>query len=167
MEDDAQVKVPSPIIAGDFAIVTGGYPPGGRSIFAIPLASAKDVSKEKLPWRVQRGSTYTSTPLLYDGILYVVADNGVLSTYEAATGARIYQARIGEGQSAVSASPVAAGGHVYVASEDGDMYVLRAGRTFQVDAASRFSETIFASPALDGNLLIVRTRGHLFALGAL
>jgi hypothetical protein len=62
---------------------------------------------------------------------------------------------------------VAAGGHVYFASEDGDLYVVRAGRTFQVEAANQFNETIFATPALDGNLLIVRTRGHLFALGAI
>ena len=55
---------------------------------------------------------------------------------------------------------------VYVANEDGDLYVVRAGKAFQVDATNSFNETIFATPAPDGNLLIVRARGHLIALGA-
>jgi len=165
MEDDAPVRVPSPVAAGDLVIVTGGYPPGGKSIFAIPLASTKNVSPQKLPWRIDRGSPYTPTPLVYDGILYVVTDNGVLSAYDASTGERVYQSRLGTGVSGFSSSPIAAGGHVYIADEDGDLFVVRAGRSFQVDAATAFGETIFATPAIDGNLLIVRTRGHLIALG--
>jgi len=165
MEDDAPVRVPSPVASGDLVIVTGGYPPGGKSIFAIPLASTKNVSPQKLPWRIDRGSPYTPTPLVYDGILYVVTDNGVLSAYDASTGERVYQSRLGTGVSGFSSSPIAAGGHVYIADEDGDLFVVRAGRSFQVDAATAFGETIFATPAIDGNLLIVRTRGHLIALG--
>ena len=165
MEDDAQVRVPSPVRSGDFVIVTGGAPPGGKPIAAIPLASVKTVSREKLPWKTGGGSPYTSTPLVYDGLLYVVTDNGVLSAYDPTAGTRLYQARLGAGTSSFSASPVAAGGHVYVASEDGDLYVVRAGRMFQVVASSAFGETIFATPALDGNTLIVRTRARVIALG--
>ncbi len=167
MGDDAQVRVPSPVLFGDLVIVTGGAPPGGKPISAIPLASTMSVSREKLPWRIERGSPYTSTPLVYDGVLYAVTDNGVLSAYDAATGVRFYQSRLGSGLSGFSSSPVAAGGRVYVANEDGDLYVVRAGKTFQVNATNSFNETIFATPALDGNLLIVRTRGHLIALGTI
>ena len=166
MDDDAQVRVPSPVLFGDLVIVTGGYPPGGNPISAVPLASTKSVSREKLAWRIDRGSSYTSTPLVYDGVLYVVTDNGVLSAYDATSGTRFYQARLGAGLSGFSSSPVAASGHVYVANEDGDLYVVRAGKAFQVDATNSFNETIFATPAPDGNLLLVRTRGHLIALGA-
>src|SRR5262249_50229884 len=123
------------------------------------------VSRDKLPWRIERGSSYTSTPLVFEGVLYVLNDNGVLSAYDATSGAGLYQVRIGDGRTGFSSSPVAAGGHVYVTSEDGDLYVVRAGRTFQLVSTNAFSETIFATPALDGNLLIVRTRGHLIALG--
>src|SRR4030095_2406591 len=118
MDDDAPVRVPSPILVGDQVIVTGGYPPGGKPLVGIPIASVKGVSRDKLRWRIDRGSPYTSTPLVFDGLLYVLTDNGVLSGYDAATGTRIYQARLGAGLSGFSASPVGAGGHVYVASED-------------------------------------------------
>ena len=56
MDDDAQVRVPSPVPFGDLVIVTGGHPPGGNPISAIPLASTKPVSREKLAWRIDRGS---------------------------------------------------------------------------------------------------------------
>jgi outer membrane protein assembly factor BamB len=165
MDDDAPVRVSSPVISGDMVLTTGGYPPGGKPIVGIPLASTKAVSRDKLPWKIDRGSPYTTTPLVYDGLLYIVSDGGVLAAYDVATGAGLYQARLGAGTTGFSASPVAAGGHVYVASEDGDLYVVRAGRAFELEATNAFNETIFATPALDGNLMIVRTRGHLIAIG--
>jgi outer membrane protein assembly factor BamB len=165
MEDDAAVRVPSPIPFGDSVLVTGGAPPAGLPILAIPLSSTKNVARDKLAWHIDKGSPYTVTPLLYDGILYVLMDNGVLSAYDATTAAELYRVRLGAGKSGFSSSPVAAGGHLYIANEDGDLFVVRAGKAFQADAMNSFNETIFATPALDGNLLIVRTRGQLIALG--
>ena len=165
MEDEAPVRVPSPVLAGDNVIVTGGYPPAGRSTMAIPLASSGRVVPKSVRWRIDRGSPYTSTPLVYDNLLYVLTDGGVFSAYDAATGALVYHARLGGGTSGFSASPVAAGGFIYVANEDGELYVVRAGKTPEIVSTHSFRETIFATPALDGNLLIVRTRGRLIALG--
>src|SRR6185436_11649083 len=59
MDDEAQVRVPSPIPFGDSVLVTGGAPPAGKPILAIPLASAKNVSREKLAWHIDKGSPYT------------------------------------------------------------------------------------------------------------
>ena len=135
MEDEALVRVPSPIPFGDSVLVTGGAPPAGRPILAIPLASTKNVSREKLTWQIDKGSPYTVTPLVYDGILYVLMDNGVLSAYDAATRADLYRVRLGAGRNAFSASPVAAGGHLYFANEDGDLFVVRAFRHQRIKQA--------------------------------
>src|SRR5262249_49409171 len=67
LDDEAQVRVPSPIRFGDRVIVTGGYPPGGKPILAIPVESPKRVARDKLPWRIDRGSPYTSTPVVFEG----------------------------------------------------------------------------------------------------
>jgi len=165
--DETQVKVPSPVIAGNLAIATGGYAPGTRPTFAIPLAATGTVTSRQLAWQIDRGSPYTSTPLVYDGILYMVTDAGVLSAHEAATGARLYQARIGEGGLGFSASPVAANGRIYFASEDGDVFVIRAGKTFAQEARNSVPEMTMATPAIDGNLLIVRTGKRVIALGTI
>lgn len=158
LEDGTQVKVPSPVVAGDLVIVTGGWPTGGRPIFAIRAATGE------VAWQAHRGSPYTPTPVVYDGILYVCVDNGVLSAYDVRTGERIYQERIARDAGGFSASPVAAAGRLYFASEDGVLYVVRAGRTFELLASNDMGEMVLATPAISGDLLLVRTRTTLYAL---
>ena len=157
--DGTQVKVPSPVVAGDLVIVTGGWPTGGRPIFALRAATGE------IAWQAERGSPYTPTPVVYDGILYVCVDNGVLAAYDAATGARLYQERIARDAGGFSASPVAAAGRLYFASEDGVLHVVRAGRSFELLASNDMGEMVLATPAISGDLLLVRTRTKLYALG--
>ena len=156
--DGTQVKVPSPVVAGDLVIVTGGWPTGGRPIFGIRAATGEVV------WQVERGSPYTPTPVVYDGILYVCVDNGVLGAYDARTGERLYQERIARDAGGFSASPVAAAGRLYFSSEDGVLYVVRAGKTFELLASNDMGEMLLATPAISGDLLLVRTRTTLYAL---
>jgi outer membrane protein assembly factor BamB len=157
-DPDGEVKVSTPIAAGELAIVTGGYPSAGRPIYAIR------VSDGSLAWRVDRGSPYTSTPLVHEGLLYVVTDNGILSAYQVSNGQRVYQRRLSPGTGGFSASPVATGGRLYLASEDGQVFVVRAGRTFELLAINDMNEVCIATPALSGDLLLIRTQGHLYAL---
>ena len=115
-------------------------------------------------WRLERGSPYTPTPLVYRDILYVCIDNGVLSAYDVNTGTRLYQRRVAPDVGGVSASPVAANGRVYIASEDGVLFVIRAGGRFELLARNDMRELCLATPALSDDLLLVRTRTHLYAL---
>jgi outer membrane protein assembly factor BamB len=155
---EGEVKVVTPLPAGDKVIVTGGYPSGARPIFAIRAASGE------VAWKLDRGSPYTPTPLVHDGTLYVVGDNGVLSAYVAETGERLYQHRLADDAGGFSASPVAAGGRLYFASEDGDVFVVRAGKQFELLARNDMREMCLATPAVAGAMLFVRTRGHVYAL---
>jgi outer membrane protein assembly factor BamB len=156
--DGTQVKVPTPIAFEDLAIVTGGYPTGGRPILAVRADSGQ------VAWRLERGSPYTPTPLVYQGVLYVCVDNGVIAAYDARSGRRHYQERIARGAGGFSASPVAAAGGVYLPSEDGVVYVVRAGTRFEVLARNDMKEMMLATPAISGELLLVRTRTRLVAL---
>ncbi|MFI5078592.1 MAG: PQQ-binding-like beta-propeller repeat protein [Vicinamibacteria bacterium] len=156
--DGTQVKVPTPVVFEDLVIVTGGWPTGGRPIFAIRAATGEVV------WKLERGSPYTTTPLVYQGVLYVIVDNGVLSAYDARTGRRFYQQRLARDAGGFSASPVAAAGRVYLPSEDGVVFVVRAGRTYQLLARNDMKAMLLATPAIAGDTLFVRTRSHLVAL---
>jgi outer membrane protein assembly factor BamB len=157
-DPDGQVKVSTPIAAGDLAIATGGWPSAARPIVAVRARDGTVV------WRHERGSPYTTTPLVYDGLLYVLTDNGILSAYEVATGTRVYQTRVSPAVGGFSSSPVAAAGRIYLASEDGLVMVIRAGRKFEVLASNDMNEVCMATPALSGDLLLVRTKTHLYAL---
>jgi outer membrane protein assembly factor BamB len=156
--DGTQVKVPTPVVFEDLVIVTGGWPTGGRPIFAIEAATGR------IAWKLDRGSPYTTTPVVYQGVLYVCVDNGVLSAYDARTGRRHYQRRIARDAGGFSASPVAAAGRIYLPSEDGVIFVVHAGRSFELLARNDMREMMLATPAVVGDTLLVRTRTHLVAL---
>ncbi len=156
--DGTQVKVPTPVVFEDLVIVTGGWPTGGRPIFAIEAATGK------IAWKLDRGSPYTTTPVVYQGVLYVCVDNGVLSAYDARTGRRHYQQRIAADAGGFSASPVAAAGRLYLPSEDGVFFVVRAGPAFALVARNDMREMMLATPAVVGDTLLVRTRTQLIAL---
>ena len=157
--EDLEVITPSPIAASDVVVVSGGNPTGARAIFALRPGEAD----ERIQWKSERGSPYTPTPLAYRGILYVIVDNGILSAYDIETGERIYRTRVEVG-AGFSASPVAADGRIYLASEDGDVFIIRAGRDYEHLNRIDMGEALMASPAISDGMLVVRGRSHLFAL---
>ncbi len=164
---ETQVKVPSPVAGPGSVIVTGGYPRGSRPIYAIKPGTRGVIdpaATQGFVWRGDKGSPYVPTPLVYGKELYVLADNGVLTVYDAATGERRYQQRLDETPLGFSASPVGAGGHVYLASEDGDVYVVKAGPAFELVARNDMNESLMATPAIAGSMLVVRGRTHVFGI---
>ncbi|MBK5296575.1 MAG: PQQ-binding-like beta-propeller repeat protein [Vicinamibacteria bacterium] len=165
---ETQVKVASPVAGPGMVIVTGGYPRGSHPIYAIrpqQQGAIDATGTAGFSWRLDRGSPYVPTPLVYGTEIYVLADNGVLAAYDVATGARLYQQRLDETPLGFSASPIGAGGYVYLASEDGDVFVVKAGRTFELVARNDMNEALMATPAVAGGMLIIRGRSHLFAIG--
>jgi outer membrane protein assembly factor BamB len=159
---DLQVITPTPIVAGDRIIVTGGNPTGAQTTFAI-RGGARGDARDHVLWTAERSSPYTPTPLAYEGILYVIVDNGIFSAYDLATGGRLYRTRLEVG-AGFSASPVASNGRIYLASEEGAFFVVRAGREFQLLGRNDMGEPVLASPAISEGALFVRGREHLFAI---
>ncbi len=168
--DGLIVQVPAPFAARELIFVTGGWP-GGRPIKAFRPGGSGDISlpagqtsSERLAWRTERGGPYVPTPLVYGDYFYVCSDRGVLSCYHARTGEQIYQRRIDEQAGGFSASPVAADGKLYFPSEDGDVYVVKAGPQFELLAINPMGEPLMASPALSAGVLVVRGQHHVFAI---
>ena len=166
---NSEIACTTPVSAQGLIFVTAGYPPV-QPIYAIRVGSTGDLtlkdgkeSSEAIAWSKQRGGVYLPTPIVLDEHLYTVSNNGILSMYEAKTGVRVYQQRIGEGGSFV-ASPIAAAGKLYVASEDGDLYVIKAGPKYELLAKNVIGEPILSTPAFAGDTLIVRGARHLFAI---
>jgi outer membrane protein assembly factor BamB len=105
------------------------------------------------------------TPLAYRGILYVLANNGVLDAYEITTGKEIYRQRLLLIGSGYSASPIAADGKIYLSNEDGEMLVIQAGATYKHLATNSIGESVMATPALSQGVMYVRGSRTLFAIG--
>jgi outer membrane protein assembly factor BamB len=105
------------------------------------------------------------TPVVYGDLLYVVLNNGTLAAYDAKTGERLYQERLGGKGGAFSASPVAADGKIYLTSEDGDVFVVKAGRTYELLATNPVGEVLMATPAIADGVLFIRGMKHVIAIG--
>jgi outer membrane protein assembly factor BamB len=167
-DNDTQVKMQAPLISGDLIYITGGYPPG-RPMYAFRPGAVGDISLKSgedknafLAWSTPKGSPYTPTPIIYGDLFYALADNGVLSAYVANTGELVYQQRL---PSSFSASPIAADGKLYLASEDGDVFVVKAGRQYELLSRNTMGQPLMATPALSDGMLIVRAKDAIYALG--
>jgi outer membrane protein assembly factor BamB len=104
------------------------------------------------------------TPLVYQGLVYIVKYQGILTVYDAKTGERKFQERLAGGTSAFTSSPVAADGKIYLASEEGHVFVLKAGPTYEVLAENDMRESVLATPAISEGTLLYRTQGHVLAI---
>jgi len=113
-------------------------------------------------WRLEKFLPNVPTPLLYDGLLYLVKDGGILSAVEPSSGEIVKQGRLPEAFDKYYASPIGAAGRIYFFGEPGKATVISAGSDWQSIAQHDFEEPIYATPALEGDRLYVRTNGALY-----
>ena len=167
---NSEITIGTPVVGNGLVFVTGGYPPV-RPVYAIRPGSSGDISLQKgqesspaIAWSNMTEGTYIPTPIVYDGLLFTLNINGVVTAYNAETGKRAFRGRIGTGGS-FSASPVAADGKLFVSSEDGEIYVVSAADGLAQVAKNDMKEVVMATPAISDGLIIVRTLGHLYGIG--
>jgi outer membrane protein assembly factor BamB len=103
------------------------------------------------------------TPLIYGDYYYNLRGNGSLTCFEAKTGKQIYRESLGKAAS-FSASGVAGDGKLYFPSEQGEVFVVKAGPEFELLAANRMKDILMASPAISEGVLFIRSHHFLFAV---
>lgn len=137
-----------------------------NELIALKPGGHGDITHTHVAWEFSKGLPYVPTPLYYQGRVYVIKDGGMLSSFDAKTGATFYlQERIGAEGSYYS-SPVAAAGRIYVASLAGKVTVVKAGGDKpEVLHQAAFGDRIFATPAIVGDRIYLRTQNHLYAMG--
>jgi outer membrane protein assembly factor BamB len=136
-----------------------------NSLLAVRAGGTGDIASSHVAWKKSRGLPYVPSPLHYDGRIYTIRNGGMSSCFDAATGGeRWLEQRIGV-LGDFYASPVAAAGKVFAASQNGTIAVLAAGDTLNVLAKNSLGEAVFATPAIADGRIYVRTAGHLFCFG--
>jgi outer membrane protein assembly factor BamB len=160
-----QNVIPTPVAGDGMVFVTSGF--RGHALLAIKLGREGDLTNtDAIAWRIDRDTPYVASPVLADGKLYFFADRGgQLSCYDAKTGKPLIQAKRIEAIENVYASPIAAGGRLYLSGRDGAVVVVRhAGDKLEELAVNDLGEGIDASPAVVGNELYLRGRQHLYCI---
>ncbi|MEO6212055.1 MAG: PQQ-binding-like beta-propeller repeat protein [Vicinamibacterales bacterium] len=157
--------IPQPVQYRDTVLLMSGY--RNPRLMSVRLGRTGDLTgTDAVAWESVRGTSYTASPALHDGRLYVIADNGMLSVFDASTGQPHYvQTRLPKPYN-FKASPLVANDRVYLATEEGDVVVVKAGNTFEVVATNSLTDQSFiASPIAVGSDLFLRSRTHLFRIG--
>lgn len=136
---------------------------GGHGVTAIRLGGQGDVTATNVVWRVKK--SYPSVPslLVYQGVLYLMKEGGILTSLDAKTGEVLKTGRTPEALEEYFSSPVAADGKVLVLSASGKATVLKAGAQWEVLATNDFGEECWATPAITGHGLYVRTKNSLYS----
>lgn len=136
-------------------------------MFAIELGGRGDVTDTHVRWRYEgnRGLPDIPSPLVVDGILYMIKEGGILTAVDIEDGAVIKQGRVGEPDS-YFASPVAGAGKIITASQSGQLSVIRAGAEWEVLSTTPLEEEVWSTPAIAGGDLFVRSQKALYCFRA-
>ena len=170
----SSITIATPYADHDLVYISSGFVMDrSKPIHAIRPGASGDTSLEPgqtnnaaVGWCQPAAAPYNPSTLVYDNVLYVLYDMGVLSAFNARTGARLYEReRLPEGLH-FTASPWAANGKVYCLNEDGVTFVVRAGDKFELLRTNKLADDdmSLASPAIAGDRLLIRTAVRLYCI---
>jgi outer membrane protein assembly factor BamB len=150
----------------DWEILGRAAKSGKNKLVAVKAGGQGDITKTHVSWTYNKGLPYVPSPLLYDGRVYLVRNLGLVSSFDALTGEPHYSRAALKARGDYYASPVAADGRIYLTSLRGKLTVIKAGgESPEVLHEADFGERIFATPAIVGDKLYLRTATKLYAFG--
>ncbi|HKO97461.1 MAG TPA: PQQ-binding-like beta-propeller repeat protein [Pyrinomonadaceae bacterium] len=156
--------IPVPVHQNDVVYVMSGY--RDPKLMAIKLGRQGDLTgTDAILWSHTRGLAYTTSPVLHENKLYVVTDNGTISAFNATTGEPHYaQVRLPKSYN-LKASPVGANGKLYLATEDGDVVVIKMGEKFEILGTNTLADQVFiATPVIAAGEMFLRSQNRLFCI---
>ena len=152
----------TPLVGNGLVIVTAGYPV--KKVIAIrPGEVAPD---KRVVWQYSKGTGYVLSNILYDGHLYLLTDNGIVTCLDPVTGEVKYEGGRVPVPSRFMGSPVAYGGYIAMTSEEGDTFMLKAGPKHLIERTNSVDEPVYSSPAIANGRIYIRGETHLFAIGS-
>ncbi len=160
-KDQFRLGYCSPIVADG---VVYAAQEGTIKALKLPESSAEPFALEKL-WESKGARTNRlASPVVHEGLLYTVTEQGILETFDAATGAAVYQKRLSLRRGRTDPSLCVAGDLLFVSSNDGTTVAVRPGRDFSELSSSRLEEFV-GTPTFDGPRLFIRTKQRVYCLG--
>ena len=154
----------TPLAAGEMIYLTSGFP--RKVLRAFSLGDYGDLGEsDSLVWEYNKGMAYVTSNIVYGGHVYLFNDGGVVTCLDALTGEIVYEGGRPPVPGSFKSSPVAYDGKILIASEEGDLFVIKAGPEFEVLATNSMNEVVWASPAISNGKIYIRGDRHLFAVG--
>ncbi len=170
----SSIDIPTPFASHGLLFITSGYVGDQiRPVYAIKPGASGDLTLAKgetsnagIAWYKPTDGPYNPSPIVYGDYYYTLLDRGFLSCLDARTGAEIYgKQRMDPEAGAFTASPWASNGKLFLLSEDGDTFVVSAGREYKLLGKNSLDEMTMATPAIAQGSLVMRTASKLYRIG--
>ncbi len=155
-----RTPVPSAVFHDGVIYLSRGF--RNSDFVAIRPGGRGDITGSHVQWTGPTAASYVPSIIYYQGLLYMTNDVGVLTCADAKTGQRLWRHRL---SGVFFASPVAADGKIYLLSETGETFVMRAGREPELLSRNDLGERFLASPAISNGRIFLRSDGNLFSVG--
>jgi outer membrane protein assembly factor BamB len=139
--------------------------PGG-GLVCTRLNGLGDVTKTNVEWRYTKAMPWVTAPLVYNTIVYVIRNGGILSTFDPQSGRLLRQERIKDALGDYMSQLVAGDGKIYIINNEGKVTVIRAGADWEKLSSGDLNEQVFATPAIAGGRIYIRTAGRLICFAA-
>ena len=159
----AMIAIPTPFAYDGWLYIDGG---SKGPMFVVKPGASGDIANEFIAWSDPKGGTYSPTPVVYEGGLYVLNEVGILTRFDAKTGKQSYRNRLasGGGSGAFTSSPWAYNGRIFCLDEEGTTYVVKAGEKFEMLRTNSLDEMALATPAIANERLLLRTETKLYSI---
>jgi len=170
MSGGGDVPIPTPVIGEDLIYFNSAHGPSSP-ILAVRKSTVGDITlkpgtrtNDYIQWSIPRGGSYIHSLLLYRGHLYNVNWNGMVQCYDANSGDLIFNGKLGRSKSFI-ASPVASDGRLYIVDEEGTVYVIQDGTSFNQVGEIPLYDICLTAPAITDGMIFFRTQKYLMAVG--
>ena len=168
----SSITIPTPFAEFGMLYLSSGYlADQQRPVYAIRPGASGDISlgdaelsNEFIVWSQPQAAPYNTSPIIYGDYYYTLLDRGFFTCHDARTGEEIYGRQRIQVGAAFTSSPWAYDGKIFVLSEDGDTYVIRAGSMFEVLGRNSLNEFSMATPAIAHGSLFIRTASRLYRI---
>lgn len=170
----SSITIATPYAANGLLYISSGYVGDPkRPLYAIRPGATGDLSlsaeqagSQFIAWRLPQAAPYNPSTLVYNDLLYVLYDRGLLGCLRAGTGEWVYERKELPQGLRFTASPWAYDGKIFCLNEDGVTFVLKAGDKFELLHTNRLAEDdmCMATPALGDDRLVLRTAKRVYCI---
>uniref|UniRef100_UPI003217297C outer membrane protein assembly factor BamB family protein n=1 Tax=uncultured Draconibacterium sp. TaxID=1573823 RepID=UPI003217297C len=129
--------------------------------FAVDPTGRGDVTKTHVQWVYEDEVPQIPTPLIVDGLMYMVHDRGMVACLDAKTGKVIWKEKL---KGNFNSSPIYAAGNIYFINVKGECTILKPGNTFQKIAENDIDGTVKTIPAFVDDKIVLRSDKYLYLI---
>ncbi len=160
--DGERRSISSPVVTDRLVIGVAGIAGGKRVVIAVEPDGVQPKEPPKKVYEIDRNTPQITTPLVKDDLLFMWADQGIVTCSDVADGETIWQKRVGGN---FFGSPICFGDRLLAVSEEGEAIVLAASREYEELGRTSLGEPSSSTPAVAGGTLFLRTLSHVYAVG--